>query len=89
MTFSILDGRRAIQQLGAEGSGTALDPYIIERVLVGGYRQIKVEITRPANTTVYAPLDALADNAPSIATHLLAGIARKTNGSGAIISSRS
>lgn len=68
-----------------EGAGTVGDPAKTKGVLEGGYRQIQVEITRPANETPYSANDAVADNAPSITTQILSGIARKDNGSGAIV----
>jgi len=53
---------------------------------VGGQAaQVQIEITRPANTTQYAANDAIADNDPSITTHLLSGMARANGGSGRIV----
>lgn len=47
--------------------------------------QVQIEITRPADTTQYAANDAIADNDPSITTHLLSGMARANGGSGRIV----
>lgn len=53
---------------------------------VGGQAaQVQIEITRPADTTQYAANDAIADNDPSITTHLLSGMARANGGSGRIV----
>lgn len=71
--------------LDAEGAGTSGDPAKIKRVMLGGNYQCGVEFTRPANTTAYAAKDALADNAPSSTTQVLAGAARKNAGTGAVV----
>jgi len=53
--------------------------------VAGEAKPIGIEITRPANATPYSANDAIADNAPSITTHVLAGAARKNGGSGKIV----
>lgn len=81
----VRDGAGASKYIGSEGTGSDVDPYIIQRVLTGGYKRLKVEFTRPANTTAYTALDCLADNAPSITTQILAGAGRVNGGSGSIV----
>jgi hypothetical protein len=83
--MKVLDGDGSAFYVDAEGAGSVGDPAKLLRVLEGGYRQIQVEITRPANTTAYSANDAVADNAPSITTHVLAGAARKVGGTGSIV----
>lgn len=51
----------------------------------GGFKRLKCEFTRPANTTPYSALDCLADNAASVTTQLLAGAGAANGGSGSII----
>lgn len=86
MAMKVLDGDGSAFYVDAEGAGSVGDPAKLIRVFEGGYRQIKVEITRPANEIPYSAYGAVADNAPSITTQVLSGIARKNNGSGAIVS---
>jgi hypothetical protein len=83
--MKVLDGDAAAFYLDYEGVGSIGDPARIKRVLTGGYYTCAVEFTRPANTTAYAALDCLADNAPSITTQLLANAGRVVGGSGAIV----
>ena len=52
----------------------------------GQAAKIQIEITRPANTTpAYGANTAIADAEPSVATHLLANMARANGGSGRIV----
>lgn len=81
----VKDGAGASKYIGSEGAGSDVDPYVINRVLVGGYKRLKCEFTRPANTTAYSALDCLGDNAPSITTQLLAEAGRINGGHGAIV----
>lgn len=62
--------------------------YNVGVVMRGGYGKVGAEITRPENTTQYAPLDAVADASPSATTHRFANAARKVGGSGAILNAR-
>ena len=81
----IKDGTISDKYIGADGVGSDADPWLHKQVLVGGYKRLKAEFTRPANTTQYHALDALADNAPSITTQILAGAGRVNGGHGAIV----
>lgn len=81
----VKDGTPTDKYIGAEGAGSDVDPYIIRRVLEGGFENCAIEFSRPGNTTPYSALDCLSDNAPSITTQVLAGVARKNGGSGTIL----
>lgn len=88
MSMKVLDGDGSAYYVDAEGVGSVDDPAKLQRVLVGGFRKVQCEITRPANETVYAAKDCLADNAPSIETQVFAGAARINNGHGTITRAR-
>ncbi len=83
--LEIVDANGATKYVGAEGAGSNGDPFLVRRILEGGYYQTGIEFTRPANTTPYSALDCLGDNAPSITTQVLANAARKVGGSGSIL----
>lgn len=80
---SIMDGLGSIFKAKVYDLGDS--EYASSTVLEGGYKRLKKEFTRPANTTAYTALDCLADNSPSITTQNLDGAARINGGSGAII----
>ncbi len=81
----VQDGTPAPKYIGSEGTGTDLDPYIIKRILMGGYGRVTKEITMPAGTATHAANDCIAHTTADATTHNLPLAGRIVGGTGAVI----
>lgn len=82
--MQVKDGAAAEKYIGAEGAGSDVDPYLIRRILEGGYGHVGKEIVMPSGTATHAANDAIAHTTADATTHNLPLAGRKVGGSGAI-----